>query len=335
MPAFQTLFYSITIGSILPSGIIRVQNILARRLFGTFQTEKKEMRFVLPTKVIASVVGSLLAIMMNISSAFAEKPVSLSLVGYIPSATESERRLYVGAHFSITAGWHLYWQNPGNSGLPTTVEWKLPLGFSAGPLRWPLPLKFSSDGQPMMIGYEGEVVLISEVIPPPEYRWGDDLSVTVQASWLGCSARSCFRDRADITQKISVTSSKSRDFFQEWLARVPTIASQNSAVQSLRRGDDRNLVVAWRDVVTEVTFIPNRLIPSGKEQVSVTTKESDNGLLESKIGVPSTLFGDATSERGLVLFRSSDGERRGFELPLSPSSEELFGQSVPVVPRAP
>jgi hypothetical protein len=178
-------------------------------------------------------------------------------------------------------------------------------------------------------------VLISEVVPPPEYRWGDDISVTVQASWLGCSARSCFRDRADITQKISVTSSKSRDFFQEWLARVPPIASQNSGVQSLRRGHDRNLVVAWRGVVTEVTFIPNRPIPSGQEQVSVTTKESDNGLLESEIGIPSTLFGNTSSERGLVLFRSSDGGRRGFELPLSPRSEELFGQSVPVVPRAP
>lgn len=293
------------------------------------------MRFVLPGKVIASVVASVLAITMNIFAAFAEKPVSLSLVGYIPSATESERRIYVGAHFSITPDWHLYWRNPGHSGLPTTVEWRLPPGFSAGPVSWPLPLKFSSDGKPMMIGYEGEVVLISEVIPPPEYRWGDDLTVTVKASWLGCSARSCFRDQADITQKISVASSKSQDFFQEWLARVPASANQNSAVQSLRRDDDKNLVIAWRDVVTEVTFIPNRTAPSGQEQVSITTKRSDNGLLESEIVIPSTVFGDTISDRGLVLFRSSDGGRRGFELPLSPSSEELFGQSVSIAPRAP
>ena len=29
--------------------------------------------------------------------------------------------------------WHVYWKNPGDSGLPTTVDWILPPGFTAGP----------------------------------------------------------------------------------------------------------------------------------------------------------------------------------------------------------
>ena len=36
-------------------------------------------------------------------------------------------------------GWHTYWQNPGDSGLPTTLEWKLPAGVEAGPIEWPAP----------------------------------------------------------------------------------------------------------------------------------------------------------------------------------------------------
>jgi DsbC/DsbD-like thiol-disulfide interchange protein len=282
------------------------------------------MRFVLPSNVIASLVGFLLALMINLSSAFAEKPVNLSLVGYISSATDSERRLYLGAHFSINKGWHLYWQNPGDSGLPTTVDWKLPLGFSAGPLRWPLPLRFSSEGKPNMVGYEGEVVLISEVIPPPEYRWGDDLSITVKASWLGCSDRSCFRDRGEITEKISVASSKSRYFFEEWLNRVPSSVSQHPAVRSLRRDSNGNLVVGWQDAVTEVTFITNHPTAVGQEKVSVTTNAANNGTLETKIDIPLTLLGGTASERGLVLFRGSNGKREGFEFPLSPSEKELF-----------
>ncbi len=293
------------------------------------------MRLVLPSNLIASAVGSLLALMINLSSAFAEKPVTLSLVGHVPSATDSERRLYVGAHFSINEGWHLYWQNPGDSGLPTTVDWALPPGFSTGPLRWPLPLRFSSDGKPNMVGYEGEVVLISEVIPPPEYRWGDDLSITVQASWLGCSDRSCFRDRGEITEKISVASSKPRSFFEEWLNRVPSLVSQHPAVRSLRRDSNRNLVVAWRDAVTEVTFLPNHVIPAGQEKVSVSTNAADNGALETNIGIPSTLLGGTASERGLVLFRGSNGKREGFELPLFPTEKELFEEAVKVVPIAP
>ncbi len=35
--------------------------------------------------------------------------------------------------------WHVYWRNPGDSGLPPEVAWTLPAGFSAGPLQWPAP----------------------------------------------------------------------------------------------------------------------------------------------------------------------------------------------------
>ena len=35
--------------------------------------------------------------------------------------------------------WHTYWENPGDSGLPTTVDWTLPDGITAGPLQWPVP----------------------------------------------------------------------------------------------------------------------------------------------------------------------------------------------------
>ena len=39
----------------------------------------------------------------------------------------------------IQDGWHTYWRNPGDSGLPTTLEWKLPAGFTAGEIEWPAP----------------------------------------------------------------------------------------------------------------------------------------------------------------------------------------------------
>ena len=38
-------------------------------------------------------------------------------------------------------GWHGYWLNPGDAGLPMDVKWQLPTGFSAGPLRYPVPTR--------------------------------------------------------------------------------------------------------------------------------------------------------------------------------------------------
>src|SRR3954464_14280131 len=40
-------------------------------------------------------------------------------------------------------GWHGYWLNPGVAGLPMDVKWQLPKGFSAGPLRYPVPTRLT------------------------------------------------------------------------------------------------------------------------------------------------------------------------------------------------
>ena len=49
----------------------------------------------------------------------------------VPGATTT-----VALRFAIAPGWHTYWRNPGESGLPTTLAWKLPPGFAAGDIVW-------------------------------------------------------------------------------------------------------------------------------------------------------------------------------------------------------
>src|SRR4051794_31377599 len=43
-------------------------------------------------------------------------------------------------------GWHGYWQNPGDAGLPMKVEWTLPEGASVGPMRYPVPDRLTIAG---------------------------------------------------------------------------------------------------------------------------------------------------------------------------------------------
>jgi len=44
-----------------------------------------------------------------------------------------------GLYFKLEAGWHIYWMNPGDAGEPPHVQWTLPVGITAGPLRFPAP----------------------------------------------------------------------------------------------------------------------------------------------------------------------------------------------------
>ena len=64
-------------------------------------------------------------------------------------------------------GWHTYWQNPGDSGLPTTLAWKLPPGVTAGPIQWPAP-KALPVGPLINHGYEGEVFHLVDVAVPAD-----------------------------------------------------------------------------------------------------------------------------------------------------------------------
>ena len=37
--------------------------------------------------------------------------------------------LILGLRFKLTPGWHIYWKNPGDSGLPPELECNLPVGI--------------------------------------------------------------------------------------------------------------------------------------------------------------------------------------------------------------
>jgi len=41
--------------------------------------------------------------------------------------------------FTVEKEWHLYWRNAGESGMPPSVKWTLPDGYTVGPLPFPLP----------------------------------------------------------------------------------------------------------------------------------------------------------------------------------------------------
>jgi DsbC/DsbD-like thiol-disulfide interchange protein len=71
----------------------------------------------------------------------------------------------VAVYFEMEAGWHNYWRNPGDSGLPTTIAWTLPAGFEAGEIHWPTPSRIAYF--PLVdYGYYGEVALLVEITPP-------------------------------------------------------------------------------------------------------------------------------------------------------------------------
>ena len=94
--------------------------------------------------------------------------------------------LWVDLHLAIKPGWHVYWRNPGDSGLPTAVDWQLPPGFSAGPISWPVPEHFvqSDIGN---YGYAGTTDLLVPITVAKEVETGGTAVLAADASWLACA----------------------------------------------------------------------------------------------------------------------------------------------------
>lgn len=101
--------------------------------------------------------------------------------------------------------WHTYWQNPGDSGLPTKITWSLPDGFTAGPIEWPFPKKLAL-GPLMNFGYEGEVLHLVTLQTPRTLKSGQLVTLRAKAEWLVCSDV-CIPENADLTISLPVVSS--------------------------------------------------------------------------------------------------------------------------------
>jgi DsbC/DsbD-like thiol-disulfide interchange protein len=112
------------------------------------------------------------------------------------------RLLTVGLRLRMDAEWHTYWKNPGDSGLATRIRWTLPPGFEAGPIAWPRPERFASD--PLAsYGYDGEVLLLSQIRTPPDLAVGTPVAIGARVDWLECRDV-CKPGRGELTLRLDV-----------------------------------------------------------------------------------------------------------------------------------
>jgi thiol:disulfide interchange protein DsbD len=91
----------------------------------------------------------------------------------------------VGLLLDMAEGWHTYWENAGDAGLPTRIEWTLPEGFVAGSIQWPVPKRIIEPGDIHAFGYKGQVLLVTTITPPATFT-GPEARIAAKASWLVC-----------------------------------------------------------------------------------------------------------------------------------------------------
>jgi thiol:disulfide interchange protein/DsbC/DsbD-like thiol-disulfide interchange protein len=119
-----------------------------------------------------------------------------------PVAVAGAQPFTLAVRMQVKPGWHVYWRNPGDSGLPPEVTWTLPAGFNAGAIRWPAPERIAI-ATLMNYGYEGEVTLLVPVTPPPSLDPADPVQIQAKLTYLVCETE-CVPGSADLALTLPV-----------------------------------------------------------------------------------------------------------------------------------
>jgi thiol:disulfide interchange protein DsbD len=160
---------------------------------------------------------------------------------------ETALRLKIKPH------WHTYWRNPGDSGLPTKLDWRLPDGFRAGSIDWPYPKRLPL-GPLMNFGYEGEVLHLVKIETPHDWPAGKKAEFRAKAEWLVCSDV-CIPESAELSLTLPASlDTPKRTLFDAAFA-------------------DANAALPAAGPVASVQAI------SGKLRVAVETRASGSGIL--------------------------------------------------------
>lgn len=148
-------------------------------------------------------------------------PVKANIIAFNKEMKPGEE-YQIAVHFKIEPGWHIYWKNPGDSGLPTQVNYTLLDGYELKETYYPTPKSFVREGNILDYGYEDELLLISDMKTTPELS-DNQMEIKGLARWVVCK-EVCIPGSQELTLNYPVKDDSNildASILNKWKSRVP------------------------------------------------------------------------------------------------------------------
>jgi len=182
------------------------------------------------------------------------RPPTVKTAFVIDAASIAKNNVvWAGITYTIPEHWHIYWQNPGDSGIATVMQWTLPAGITAGDIVWPTPERIEEGGL-VMYGYRNQVTLPVPLMPARDHVSGE-LSVTT--NWLVCKDI-CIPESATFKAILPTVTPNAASLLKDAVSKSPIQKADSAYVQT---GDKIILTITTKDMlaslVTKALFLPS------------------------------------------------------------------------------
>lgn len=241
------------------------------------------------------------------------------------SAVRAGETLHVGVQLKVRPGWHIYWENAGDAGVPTRVKLRGPEGFEIGAVRFPAPVRHEDEGEIVSYVHEGEILLVADVKAPATLVEGGQARFSVECDWLVCTDY-CLSGSGKASLELPIAAATS---------------AKASANEALFRDAQAKLPGVWKDVVgdaAKLTLTPGsnaesfkltivlpqaetaEFFPAAKAESKLVRRSVTKEGAGTRLELEFERVNGATSDdcRGVLWFKGPKGEASCFvEVPQS------------------
>ncbi len=252
------------------------------------------------------------ALSTSAQTSLRNEQVQVELLAHAPQGVQAGQTFWLGLKIAHAPHWHTYWQNPGDSGLPTQLHWQLPSGLQAGEIAWPLPKKIPI-GNLANYGYEGTVLLTVPVTVPTDFQppLAGPLNIALQAEWLVCR-QECIPQEGRFVLELPARSATALygALFEAAQAATPQAVS---GAHSARLGEDgrtlqlrvASLPGAWRGQTLTLLPATANVVDNAARQGQGWTQQWDGDTWTARVPVSSERS-DSPAQMGWVLAQGAE-----------------------------
>lgn len=223
------------------------------------------------------------------------------------------------------AGWHIYWENPGDSGLPPTLKWDLPKDFKVTPIEWPAP-HILNEGPLATYAYDQKTLLPVRLLPSKNFS-EKSAQFKAHVDLLVCKDI-CIPESADLYINLPVSqepyqrATRNKEFSEYDAKAVRTLSvkgvySVNADMlhftfprEALRTGSEKENILSKKEIDSLRFFIRDQNVIQyataqsfsvDDNSLMIAINRAEDGLTPKKIS-------------GILTLKGKDGINYAFEL---------------------